>query len=81
MEAPDDTGSRDDVTFEIGSDAIIAALQAENALLRTENATLRERLAALERRFGLNSTNSGKWRNRCRTTILSDSQPRCTSRV
>jgi transposase len=60
MEAPDDTGSRDDGTFEIGSDAIIAALQAENALLRTENAALRERLADLERRLGLNSSNSGK---------------------
>jgi transposase len=60
MEAPNDRGSRDDGTFEIGSVAIVQALQAENALLRAENAALRERLADLERRLGLNSSNSGK---------------------
>ena len=60
MEAPNDTGSRADGTFEIGSVAIVQALQAENALLRAENAALRERLADLERHLGLNSSNSGK---------------------
>ena len=60
MAAPDDTPSRDDGTAAAGSDAVIEALRAENALLRAENAALRERLADLERRLGLNSSNSGK---------------------
>src|SRR5207344_1821023 len=60
MAAPNDRGSREDGTFEIGSVAIVQALQAENALLRAENAALRERLADLERCLGLNSSNSGK---------------------
>jgi transposase len=60
MAPPDDTPSRDAGTAAAGGDAIMAALQAENALLRTENAALRERLADLERRLGLNSGNSGK---------------------
>src|ERR1700704_3743172 len=60
MAARDDTCSRDDGTAAAGSDAVIEALQAENALLRAENAALRERLADLERRLGLNSSNSGK---------------------
>jgi Family of unknown function (DUF6444) len=60
MGAPNDTGSRDDSSFKIGSVAIIRAFQAENALLRGENAALTERLADLERRLGLNSSKSGK---------------------
>jgi transposase len=60
MAAPDDTRSRDDGTAAAGSDAVIEALRAENALLGAENAALRERLADLERRLGLNSSNSGK---------------------
>jgi transposase len=60
MAAPDDTACRDDGTAAAGSDAVIEALHAENALLRAENAALRERLADLERRLGLNSGNSGK---------------------
>jgi transposase len=60
MAAPDDTPSRDAGTAAASVDAIIEALQAENALLRAENAALRERLAALERRLGLNSGNSGQ---------------------
>ena len=60
MAPPDDIPSRDAGTAAAGGDAIMAALQAENALLRTENAALRERLADLERRLGLNSGNSGK---------------------
>ena len=58
MAPPDDTPSRDAGTAAAGSDAVIEALQAENALLRTENAALREWLADLERRLGLNSSNS-----------------------
>src|SRR6195256_4201327 len=60
MAARDDTCSRDDGTAAAGSDAVIEALQAENALLRAENAALMVRLADLERRLGLNSSNSGK---------------------
>jgi hypothetical protein len=45
---------------EVSRDAIIQALQAENALLRAENPALMGRLADLERRLGLNSSNSGK---------------------
>jgi len=41
-------------------DAVIEALQVENALLRAENAALLRRLGELERRLGLNSSNSGK---------------------
>jgi transposase len=40
--------------------AIIEHLLAQNALLIRENAALLARLAELERRFGLNSSNSGK---------------------
>ena len=67
MAAPDDTPSRDDGTAATSCDAVIEALQVENALVREENALLREenaallrRLADLERRLGLNSSNSGK---------------------
>jgi transposase len=60
MAAPGDTPSRDDGTAATRGDAVIAALQAENALLRAENAALIGRLADLERRLGLNSSNSGK---------------------
>ncbi|MFL5289642.1 MAG: IS66 family transposase [Rhodopila sp.] len=42
------------------SDAVMQALQAENAQLRADNAVLTARLAELERRLGLNSSNSGK---------------------
>ena len=60
MALPDDTSSRDDAPAAATGGAVIAALQAENALLRAENAALTARLAELERRFGLNSSNSGK---------------------
>jgi transposase len=60
MAPPDDTHSRDAGTAAASGDAVIAALQVENALLRAENAALLERLAELERRLGLNSSNSGK---------------------
>ena len=60
MAAPGDTRSRDDGTATTSGDAVIEALQAENALLRAENAALIGRLADLERRLGLNSGNSGK---------------------
>src|SRR3954462_10894334 len=60
MAPPDDTLCRDGALAAASSDAVIAALQAENALLRAENAVLTARLAELERRFGLNSRNSGK---------------------
>src|SRR5215475_9804514 len=60
MAAPDDTSSRDDGTAVTSGDAVIEALQVENALLRAENAALLRRLGELERRLGLNSSNSGK---------------------
>ena len=60
MAAPADTPSRDDGPAAASGDAVIEALQAENALLRAENAALIGRLADLERRLGLNSVNSGK---------------------
>ena len=60
MAPPDETPCREDATTAAGSDAVIAALRAENALLRAENAVLTGRLAELERRLGLNSSNSGK---------------------
>lgn len=60
MAAPADTPSGDAAAAPASSDAVIEALQAENALLRAANAALTERLAALERRLGLNSSNSGK---------------------
>jgi transposase len=60
MAPPDDTASRDDATAAASGDALIEALQAENALLRAENSMLIGRLAELERRLGLNSSNSGK---------------------
>jgi transposase len=60
MAPPDDPVSPDFATTVTAGEAIIAALQAENARLRSENAALTERLAELERRLGLNSTNSGK---------------------
>ena len=41
-------------------DALIAALQAQNALLLAQNAALLARVAELERRLGLDSSNSGK---------------------
>lgn len=60
MAPPDDTPCGDSAPAPASSDAVIAALQAENALLRAENAALLGRLAKLERRLGLNSRNSGK---------------------
>src|SRR5271156_1159882 len=60
MGPSDDTGSEADSTAASGGDAVIAALQAENALLRSENSSLIMRIAELERRLGPNSSNSGK---------------------
>jgi len=60
MALPDDTLPRDDASAAAVADAVIKALQAENAVLRSENASLIGRLAELERRLGLNSSNSGK---------------------
>jgi transposase len=60
MAPPDDTPCGDNASATAGSDAVIQALRAENALLRAENTALAARLAELERRFGLNSSNSGK---------------------
>ena len=60
MTPPDAPPGREACTFAAGSDAVIAALRAENALLRAENAVLTGRLGELERRLGLNSSNSGK---------------------
>jgi transposase len=60
MAPPDDTLSRDDAPAGAMDGAVIATLQAENALLRAENTALTTRLAELERRLGLNSSNSGK---------------------
>ena len=60
MARPDDTPCGDSAPAATSSDAVIAALQAENALLRAENTALAARLAELERRLGLNSSNSGK---------------------
>jgi len=60
MAGPDDTPLRDDRMAATSGDAVIEALQVENALLRAENAALLRRLGELERRLGLNSSNSGK---------------------
>ena len=60
MATPDVTPCGDSALAATSGDAVIAALQAENAQLRAENAALAGRLAELERRLGLNSRNSGK---------------------
>src|SRR3954453_5461755 len=60
MAPSDDTPCGDSAPAATNSDAVIAALQAENERLRAENAVLTARLAELERRLGLNSRNSGK---------------------
>jgi transposase len=60
MAPPDDTPCGDSAAAATNSDAVIAALRAENERLRAENAALTARLAELERRLGLNSRNSGK---------------------
>lgn len=60
MAPPDDTPCGDSAPAATNSDAVIAALRAENERLRAENAVLTARLADLERRLGLNSRNSGK---------------------
>jgi transposase len=59
MAPPEDTLQGDDAAS-AGSEAVIAALQIENAELRSEIAMLMRRLAELERQIGLNSSNSGK---------------------
>jgi transposase len=60
MAPPDDTPCGDSAAAATNSDAVIAALRAENERLRAENAALTARLAELERRLGLNSRNSSK---------------------
>src|SRR3954463_2342789 len=60
MAPADDTPCGDNAPAMASSDAVIQALQAENAQLRADNAVLTARLAELERRLGLNSRNSGK---------------------
>src|SRR3954468_5311546 len=60
MAPADDTPCGDNAPAMASSDAVIQALQAENAQLRADNAVLTARLAELERRLGLNSSNSGK---------------------
>jgi transposase len=60
MARSEDPFSREDASAAAGGEAVIAALQAENALLRSEITLLMARIAELERRLGLNSSNSGK---------------------
>src|SRR5690242_18803416 len=60
MAPPDDTPCGDSAPAATNSDAVIAALRAENERLHAENAVLTARLADLERRLGLNSRNSGR---------------------
>src|SRR3954467_8248384 len=60
MAPADDTPCGDNAPAMASSDAVIQALQAENAQLCADNAVLTARLAELERRLGLNSSNSGK---------------------
>jgi transposase len=60
MAPPDDTACGDSAPAATNSDAVIAALRAENAVLRAENVALTARVAELERRLGLDSRNSGK---------------------
>ncbi len=60
MAGPEDPFSRADASASAGGEAVIAALQAENALLRSQITLLMARIAELERRLGLNSSNSGK---------------------
>ena len=58
MAAPDERLEGDEAAA--SSEAVIAALRAENAELRCEITMLMGRLAELERQIGLNSSNSGK---------------------
>jgi transposase len=60
MARPEGPFSRADASASAGGEAVIAALQAENALLRSQITLLMARIAELERRLGLNSSNSGK---------------------
>jgi transposase len=60
MARSDDPFSCEDASAAAGGEAVIAALQAENALLRSEVALLMARISELERRLELNSSNSGK---------------------
>ena len=60
MTRSEDPFSREEASAAAGSEAVIAALQAENALLRSQITLLMARIAELERRLGLNSSNSGK---------------------
>jgi cell division protein FtsB len=55
---PDDTSCGDSAPAATNSDAVLAALQAENERLCAKNAVLKARLADLERRLGLNSVNA-----------------------
>jgi transposase len=60
MARSDDPFWCEDASAAAGGEAVIAALQAENALLRSEMALLMARISELERRLELNSSNSGK---------------------
>ena len=60
MARSDDPFWCEDASAAVGGEAVIAALQAENALLRSEMALLMARISELERRLELNSSNSGK---------------------
>jgi transposase len=57
MAPADETSSQDDATAAPGGEAVVAALQAENALLRSQITALMARIAELERRLWLDSSN------------------------
>ncbi len=60
MALPEDPLSQANTPSAAGGEAVIARLQAENALLRSQITLLMARIAELERRLGLDSSNSGK---------------------